>query len=106
MALLALLGCAEPDPPAVCAQMCDAAEALYGACLTDWGADWSTAGYDDAEDFRTSCETWGWEMALLEQDADKDGWLEATCTTRRDAMAADDAPCSAYTDIDWGASPQ
>lgn len=108
--LLLLLACAPQTPPA-CEAMCASAAALYGGCLADWGADWSAAGYDDEADFLDACATWGWELAVLEQDAVKRGALEATgpaadlCALRDDAFSADDATCATYTETDWGALP-
>ncbi len=104
-------GCApvlEPDP---CEAMCRAAAELYGSCLQDWGAGWESAGYDDEPDFLDSCETWAWEMRLLEEDAlqqgviDEKGQVEATCTERRAAFESDAATCSTYTSIDWNDAP-
>lgn len=109
--LLALAGCDEPEAPASCARMCAAASTLYGGCLTDWGVDWDAAGFDDEDAFLNSCSTWGWQMSLLQDAAledgtlDDPGWLEATCTEREVAMSAEDASCSAYTDIEWNNAP-
>ena len=109
--LLLLLACSTPEPPPACARMCDAAAALYGGCLTDWGADWSAAGYADEAEFLGSCETWGWEMTLLQADAIKQGtwsdpsWVADTCSARASALSAEDAACTAYTDIEWNNVP-
>lgn len=109
LVLVAVLGCntAPPVPPA-CDQMCAAAAALYGGCLADWGVDWTAAGYDDEGAFIGACETWSWEMSLLSAHAEEEGlpgasagWLTETCSARRDALSADDAACSEFTDIEW-----
>lgn len=112
--LLALLACADaPDP---CARMCARAEALYGACLESWGLGWEAAGYADADDFLGRCETWAWEMRLLEEDAVRRGELEeagavdAACQERADRFeqaAADpaDLDCEAYTGEAWDQVP-
>lgn len=112
--LLLLLACSEaPDP---CATMCVQAEALYGTCLEQWGVGWEAAGYADGDDFLASCETWAWEMELLEEAAVKRGELEqtgavdATCNERAEAFAAAQADtagpdCAAYTDIAWDQAP-
>ena len=104
MILLLLLPGCSPAAPAACDEMCAAAAALYGGCLADWGADWSAAGYADEADFLTACAAWGWEMSLLEADAGQEGVLEDTCSARASALSADDAACSAYTDIDWNSA--
>ncbi len=98
----------EPDP---CAEMCEAAAVLYGGCLRDWGAGWEAAGYDDEADFLDACNTWAWELRLLEEDAVERGVIEETgqidgiCLARRDAFTAEDATCSTYTSIDWNDVP-
>lgn len=115
--LLLLLACAtRPDP---CAAMCARAEELYGACLADWGLGWEAAGYEDGADFVDRCETWAWEMRILERAAvrrgelDGTGAVDATCTQREAALSAaidaadTGAPrdCAAYTDIAWDEVP-
>ena len=110
---LLLSGCGTPPAavPASCARMCTSAAALYGGCLSDWGADWSAAGFADEDGFVGSCETWGWEMSILEADAvergalGEAGWLAETCAAREAAFSAEDAACSAYTDIEWDNVP-
>ena len=105
--LAALLLACEPQPPAVCDEMCAAAAGLYGACLEDWGLDWSAAGYEDEDDYLESCRTWAWEMALLQQDAlergveEAEGWLGTTCALRLRAFRSEDASCETYTSLDW-----
>lgn len=104
-----VLGCAQPDPS--CDAMCEAAASLYGACLEDWGVSWEAAGFVDEVDFVGRCETWAWEMHLLEDaavdrgDLDKAGIVDETCATREVALSAEDATCAAYTDIDWSTVP-
>jgi hypothetical protein len=108
---LALSCTKEAEVPASCDAMCDAAAALYGGCLADWGLDWTAAGYDDEAAFENSCQTWGWQMTILQDAALEDGlhsepgWLASTCTEREAAMSAEDAPCSAFTGIDWSDVP-
>jgi hypothetical protein len=109
--LIALSACAPDAAPPACVQMCAAAADLYGGCLEEWGVGWSDAGYAGRGDFLGACETWGWEMALLEQDAvqagdaDAEGALARTCGERRAAFLAEDATCETYTGIDWQATP-
>jgi len=111
LALALLIGCDEQEAPASCERMCVSAAALYGGCLTDWGVDWSAAGFVDEDAFLNSCRTWGWQMSLLQEAAledgtlDDPGWLAATCTEREVAMSAEDAACSVYTDIEWNNAP-
>ena len=65
----------------------------------------------DEEDFLDSCETWAWELRLLEEDAldqgviDEIGQVDATCRQRQAAFMADDATCDTYTGIDWNDAP-
>ena len=104
-----LAGCGEQDPDP-CVEMCQAAADLYGGCLEGWGLDWTAAGYDDEADYLGSCETWGWEMRALEAQAIRDGDAEAgavdgICVERTALLSAEDAECSAYTDIDWNTAP-
>jgi hypothetical protein len=97
--LLILLACAaEPDP---CPEMCRAGAALYGGCLEGWGLDWSAAGYEDEEDFLEVCETWSWEMRLLEEAAGAAGSVDATCEQRADLFNGGE--CEDFTGVDWGA---
>jgi hypothetical protein len=109
--LLLLLACSQTEQPPACDRMCDAAAALYGGCLTDWGADWSAAGYADEEAFVGSCSTWGWQMALLQEDAIERGawtdrrWLSETCDARAAAFSAEEASCSSYTEVEWNNVP-
>jgi hypothetical protein len=114
-----LLGCASDVPPA-CDRMCVAATAVYGSCLGAAGG-WSAGGYDDADDFAGSCDTWAWEMRRLEDDAvqrgalDAPGAVAATCRARADALSdaaaagdtASDAAdsCAAFAAFDWHTPP-
>ena len=106
LSLSLLLACAQ-QPRDPCAQMCSAATRLYGGCLAAWNAEWSAAGYNSADDFFHRCETWAWEMRLLEDDArrqgeiDASGYVDATCTRRYSRLTSRDATCTDYTDIDW-----
>jgi len=91
--------------------MCVAAADLYGACLEDWSADWASAGYADRDDFLDGCQTWAWEMSLLEEDAVEGGLAGAegatarACTERERSMTAEDAVCEDYTGVDWNERP-
>lgn len=104
-----LVGCAA-DVPAACDRMCDAATAVYGACLEPAGG-WAAGGYDDAADFTGSCETWAWEMRRLEADAvergalDAAGALAAACRVRAEALSDDGATCDTFTDVEWHTPP-
>jgi len=110
--VITTLGCQRNTIPPACRQMCSAAASLYGGCLEEWGVDWEAAGYDDEDAFVESCTTWSWEMSILSEHAleeelpgASEDWLVETCATRRDAFSADDATCSAYTDIEWNNVP-
>jgi len=111
LVLSTLAACAPDEAPPACVSMCEAAATLYGGCLTDWGANWEAAGYADERDFLGACETWAWEMSLLEGDAVEqgdptaEGSLVRTCRERADAFSEADATCDAYTGIDWNARP-
>lgn len=112
LAVFFVFGCEpEPEMPATCETMCLSAAALYGGCLTDWGVDWAAAGFADEAAFLNSCETWGWQMSLLQDAAlaegthEDAGWLAATCEEREAAMSAEDAACSVYTGIEWNDAP-
>lgn len=101
ISLLLLLACADaPDP---CVEMCAEATSLYGSCLDDWGADWTAAGYADADDFTASCQTWAVEMRLLERELDELGWTEQTCGERAARFA--DGACVDFTETDWNQMP-
>jgi len=105
-----LAGC-QVEAPAACTEMCQAATSLYGECLAEDGVDWTAAGYADGDDHQDRCETWAWEMAVLEDDAVARGDAEAegatarVCAERRDILSADTAVCADYTDTDWNAPP-
>ena len=109
--IVLLVACGQDQTPAVCEQMCRAAADLYGDCLDEWGVDWAAAGYDNEKAYIHSCETWSWEMSILEEDAldndqiDKGGWVESTCEDRDAIFSRDDATCLDYTDIDWNHTP-
>ena len=100
--LLALLSCADtaPDP---CPDMCRAGASLYGGCLESWGLDWSAAGFEDDADFLEVCETWAWEMRMLEEAAGESGTVDATCE-ERDALFTD-GDCDDFTGVDWSDFP-
>ena len=108
--LLFLAACAVEAPKA-CDPMCSSAAELYGGCLEDWGVGWEGAGYEDREDFVDACDTWAWEMHVLEEDAvDRGvasdvGAVDAACEDRDAAMRAPDATCDAYTGVDWNEPP-
>ena len=95
------------EVPTQCTEMCAAASALYGTCLSDQGLDWSAAGYDDEAAFLDSCETWAWEQGLVLDDAlaagatEDSDWLVDTCAQRAVAFEDADATCETYTSVDW-----
>ena len=103
-------GCADAVDPA-CAAMCATAGEAYGACLADWGVDWSAAGLEDEADYVDRCETWAWEMGVLERDARARGEAvprgatEAACVERDSLLSAEGATCTDLTAIDWTVPP-
>lgn len=106
---LALAACADAADP--CAPMCDAAAALYGACLDDAGLGWDAVGYADEAAYLDACATWAWELRVLERDAvkrgelDAPGAVDATCEAREVALTAPDADCATYDAMDWSTAP-
>ncbi len=106
MALL-LPGCQDEQ---ACENMCASARALYGECLSDWGVQWSAAGYEDGGDFEESCLTWAWEMKHLERDARRRGVaqrgdVDRQCAQRDARLSQQDAACDEITGIDWSRTP-
>jgi hypothetical protein len=105
-----LAGCAE-DGPDACARMCEMAAATYGTCLSEQGAAWTDAGYDDQDDFVASCDVWTFEMRLLEEDAvdrgslEQTGAVDAACSNRRAALAQEGDSCDIFAEIDWATPP-
>ena len=105
------LGACAPEVPESCVTMCEAATTVYAGCLEQWELDWPAAGYDDAQAFTASCETWAWEMRLLHRDALRRGytadrtWLAQTCDERDATLSSESATCEDYTDIDWNELP-
>ncbi len=103
-----LLNCSQPDP---CADMCSASAQVYGACLESWGASWEAAGYSDARDYFHSCETWAWELRLLEKQAKRDGEVPQTgrvdkvCRTRAEELRNSETQCETWESIDWESLP-
>ena len=109
-ALLLLLigGCQQAVDP--CDAMCDAGAALYGGCLDGWGVEWSSAGYDDEQDWREACAAWAWELRLLEADAVAHGQAQggeddALCVEREALWRDDGATCTDYSQVDWSEVP-
>ena len=107
--LLALLACDEaPDP---CVDMCAQAAAVQCGCLDAWESDWSDLGYADQQDFYARCQTWSWEMRLLEADAvdrgelDQAGVVDETCRTRAEVLMAQELTCSEFSSLDWSVTP-
>jgi hypothetical protein len=79
-----LLGCVEEASPIDgCASMCESGRARWESCLADWGVGWEAAGFESADDWQGSCETWVWEQELLARDADAPpSTVEDACADR------------------------
>lgn len=105
---LLLLACGrDPDP---CVEMCAAAAPLQAACLEAGGLEWASTTYEDEQDYVERCETWAWELRLLERDAGERGAVDRVCDEREAALAAaledPEAPdCDVLAGIDWGEMP-
>ena len=105
-----VIGCLDSGSPPEGAVMCEHAESLYGACLTEWGLDWSAAGYTGAADFAAACETWSWEARLLERDAIRAdraeaGALAAACEVRGALYGDSETTCDDWVAEPWSALP-
>ena len=96
-----LAACGTPDDP--CEAMCDAAAALYEGCLVEWGVSWDQAGFDGQLGFLESCDTWAWELRVLEEDAQEAGAVDAICRER--SALFESGTCDDYTSNDWDALP-
>ena len=99
--LFGIPGCSEPPDP--CAPMCAAATELYGGCLADWGVEWTSAGYEDEDDFRETCDTWAWQTRILEEEAEKSGQINGLCEERRALFET--GTCADFTGINWSELP-
>jgi len=106
--LVLLYSCAQPDP---CPEMCSTSTQIYGGCLSAWGADWQDAGYEDANAYFHACETWVWEMRLIEKKAKSNGDIEALghvdgyCEDVESKLSRPDVTCDDWTEIDWKNQP-
>jgi len=105
--ILLALGC-QSDDKDPCAAMCAAATRLYGACLADWGLDWTATGRDNGADFFHDCETWAWELRQIEADPRSDGApgdVDRACRQREAIFDAPDASCEDFDDGSWDNPP-
>ena len=106
--LFVLMSCGREDP---CAAMCSAATRVFGGCLATWEAEWSDAGFSDERDHFHSCETWVWEMRLLENNAKKQGQIknlghvDGHCVDMETSLLSADMTCTAWSAIDWEEYP-
>ena len=95
--LVGVGGCTTSDP---CDPMCATVADAYGACLVDWGLDWTAAGYQDASDFEDACATWAWEQRQLARDAGRPvAEVDQACETR--AAQVEEGDCSTISSLDW-----
>jgi len=106
--LFKLFACEAGDP---CAAMCSASTRVYGACLEQWEASWEAAGHADARAYFHSCETWAWEMRLLERHAKKEGQsqhtgaVDSVCQQHEADLLESSDPCATWVDFDWENQP-
>ena len=104
MGLVAMAsGCSVETPP-VCATTCATLLEAQQSCLDDLELEWTDLGHESPESFAHSCETWSWELAVLERDAVRRG--EATKGAAADHCAErtaelGDASCIDLQRLDW-----
>ena len=96
-----VVSCEPVDDP--CTSMCTSASALFAECLTEWQLSWEQAGFAGEEGYLENCETWAWELRLLEVDAGETGQVDAICQERADLFM--DGTCEDYTAVDWNTPP-
>ncbi len=97
-----LAGCASAADP--CVPMCAQAAEVYASCLEEWDTDWAATGFQDADDFSAGCETWTWELRVLDEDVGGDGAsVDRMCTTRRASLST--LTCDEWTELAWDDSP-
>ena len=100
--LLAFFAC---DPaPEPCLAMCERVVAQECGCLAQWDAQWSELGYSDQEDYFEACETWVWQMRLLEEDAGSDA-LDGHCQDWTETLDAGPMECGQWAESDWSDIP-
>ncbi|MEE2750118.1 MAG: hypothetical protein VX519_01705 [Myxococcota bacterium] len=91
-----------------CDDMCRAAANAQEACLSEWGSEWEDLGYVDRSDYLNSCDTWAWEMHLLEKDARVPNAPNATeeiCLDRQEWLDSNSFTCESWQDVDWNETP-
>ena len=106
--LYALLSCS--DQPQPCAGFCQASSKLYDQCLRDGGASWEDSQWNSQEGYLHSCQTWQWEMLLLEEDAlNRDElsepFLQDYCQEKEQLFLAEEATCTDFSDLNWSSPP-
>ncbi len=105
---LLFLSCTTPD---ACNGMCQAAADVQEVCLSEWEAQWEDLGYADKSDYLNSCDTWAWEMHLLEKDAQQNGLFNPSssvhevCLERHDGLESEALTCESWLSIDWNETP-
>jgi hypothetical protein len=111
LVLLALLACASDPQPDPCEDMCAVAAAVQCGCIDSWGADWPDVGFEDQQDYFQACQTWAWEMRLLEDDAvdrgalDAPGAVDSLCRDRAQTLEKGDLGCAQFSALDWDEVP-
>ena len=106
--LYTFLSCSEDPQP--CEDFCKASASLYDYCLTEGGASWENSQWQSEESYLQSCQTWEWEMLMLEEDALSRGelsepFLSDYCTEQEKKFRSDSALCTDFTELDWSRPP-
>jgi len=105
---LLLSSCSTPE---ICDDMCKVAADMQESCISEWTAQWTDIGYTGKSDYKHACETWAWEMHLLEGDAQKAGNQSASdateeiCLERLEWLQSESLDCDAWQSIDWNGTP-
>ncbi len=102
-----LLSSCDPAVDA-CDGMCQAAANAQEACLSEWEAQWVDFGYADKPDYLNACDTWAWEMDLLQKDAqpnDATSTAQEICLERHNWLGSETFTCESWLSIDWNETP-
>ena len=102
-----LISCGVKAEPS-CLELCEQTATAYDSCLQQQDLDWQATDYSGRDDFIGRCETWAWELSMLERDALKRGEIEQPqvdgACQERNVVMAESEPCDAVTTA-WSAVP-